>query len=194
MNNNSSNIVVYGWAFTPPTRWHHAIVKALLENMNISKLLIVPSGPRADKEYAIEKETRRRIIEIFASEFADTRIEADFTFFDSPTQTTTLGMDNYYREKIWVSPFQVFGADVTSSMEKWPNTPNDREYLLREMPKVFLSRAGVPMNLEWKWNYQLIDATIPEASSTAVREEGRLDLLTDRVREAYQKLVLDQAI
>lgn len=75
-------------------------MKALLENMNISKLLIVPSGPRADKEYAIEKETRRRIIEIFASEFADTRIEADFTFFDSPTQTTTLGMDNYYREKI----------------------------------------------------------------------------------------------
>jgi hypothetical protein len=50
-------------------------------------------------------------------------------------------MDRHYREQFGESPIQVFGADVLTSMEKWPNSDTDRDYLLREMPKVFLSRA-----------------------------------------------------
>ena len=194
MNNNTTKTVVYGGAFTPPTIGHHEIVRALLGHLDIDRLLIVPSGPRIDKAYALEKETRRQIIQIFADEFGDKRVVVDFTFLDGESDTTTLGMDRHYREKLGTSPIQVFGADVTSSMERWPNSPDDSDYLLQRLPKVFLSRAWVEMSLEWKWNYEIINAVIPEASSTAVREQGRVDLLTDQVRAAYKELVLDRAI
>ena len=192
--NSSLNIVVYGWAFAPPTIWHHAVVQAILENMDIEKLLIVPSGPRTDKSYTIEKETRRRIIEVFASEFDDPRVMVDFTFLDSCTNTTTLAMDGYYQKLFGWSPFQVFGADAANSMQDWPNTPEYRKYLLREMPKIFLTRHSIDLDLKWKSSYRLIDADIPDASSTAVRENGRLDLLTEGVREIYQQLVLDKKV
>lgn len=191
---SSPNIVVYGWAFAPPTIWHHAVVRAILENMDVEKFLIVPSGPRADKSYTIEKETRRKIIEVFASEFDDPRVMVDFTFLESCTNTTTLAMDRYYQKLFGQSPFQVFGADVANCMADWPNTLKNREYILRKMPKIFLTRHDIDLDLEWKSSYRLIDADIPNASSTAVREDGRLDLLTEGVRTVYQDLVLDKKI
>ena len=190
--NTTPNEIVLGSAFCPPTIGHKAIVDALRSIEGIDRIRLVPSGPRIDKVYAFQKDVRRKLIEIFAWEFEDPRVVADFTFFDSPEQTTTLGMDQYYREQNGVSPIQVFGADVVKMMETWPNLPEDRDYLLNRMPKIFLSRVGVELDLSGRWNYQLLDVAIPQASSTAVREEGRLDLLTDQVRAAYQSLVLDQ--
>jgi nicotinic acid mononucleotide adenylyltransferase len=189
---STPNEIILGSAFCPPTIGHQAIIKALLQIPGIHTVRLVPSGPRYDKVYAFQNDVRRRLIEIFAEEFDDPRVMADFTFFDSQEQTTTLGMDQYYREKNGQSPIQVFGADVVKTMETWPNSPEDREYLLKEMPKIFLSRSWVDLDLEWRGNYQLLQATIPEASSTAVREKGRLDLLTDRVCVEYQRLVLNQ--
>lgn len=138
--NNSSNEIILGSAFCPPTIGHQAIVKALLEIPGIHTVRVVPSGPRYDKVYAINNEIRRQLVQIFADEFNTARVVADFTFFDSKQQTTTLGMDQYFRNKNGASPIQVFGADVVTSMEKWPNTPEDKAYLLQEMPKIFLAR------------------------------------------------------
>jgi nicotinic acid mononucleotide adenylyltransferase len=190
--NNSPTEIVIGSALCPPTIWHHAIVKALLKIQNIEKIRVVPSGPRYDKVYTLSNDIRRRLIDAFVAEFEDSRVVADFTFFESETQTTTLGMDQYYRDLIWQSPYQVFGADVVKTMETWPNSPVDKKYLLEEMPKIFLIRQGVEMNLEWRWNYQLMDAVIPNASSTLVREQGRIDLLTEKVRDVYLWLNLDK--
>ena len=146
--NTSPKEIILGSAFCPPTIGHHAIVNALRNIPDISTIRLVPSGPRYDKVYTIQDEVRKKLIEVFVAEFADPRVIADFTFFDSTTQTTTIGMDQYYREKNGQSPIQVFGADVVKTMESWPNSPENREYLLEKMPKVFLSRAGIPMNLE----------------------------------------------
>jgi nicotinic acid mononucleotide adenylyltransferase len=138
---STPNEIILGSAFCPPTIGHQAIIKALLQIPGIHTVRLVPSGPRYDKVYAFQNDVRRRLIEIFAEEFDDPRVMADFTFFDSQEQTTTLGMDQYYREKNGQSPIQVFGADVVKTMETWPNSPEDREYLLKEMPKIFLSRS-----------------------------------------------------
>lgn len=189
-NEWSKNIVVYGGAFTPPTIGHHAIVQALLTKIQPDKLLIVPSGPRIDKEYAFQKDVRRRLVEVFAQEFGDSRVETDFTFLEWSDETTTLGIDRYYRNQFGFSPTQVFGADVTTSMPLWPNTDDDRRYLLGDLPKIFLTRKWVLLDLEGKGNYALLDADIPEASSTAVRERWRVDLLTTKVREAYEQLII----
>lgn len=145
--NTTPREIILGSALCPPTIGHHAIVNALRKIENIDKIRIVPSGPRADKVYAIQSDIRKRLIEIFVAEFEDPRVIADFTFFESTTPTTTLGMDQHYQEQIGSSPIQVFGADVVKTMETWPNSPEDREYLLKQMPKIFLSRAGVELDL-----------------------------------------------
>ena len=146
MNTNPREIIL-GSALCPPTIGHYAIVNALRKIENIDKIRIVPSGPRADKVYAIQSDIRKRLIEVFVAEFEDPRVIADFTFFESTIPTTTLGMDQHYQEQIGSSPIQVFGADVVKTMENWPNSPEDREYLLKQMPKIFLSRAGVELDL-----------------------------------------------
>ena len=91
------NEIILGSAFCPPTIGHHAIVNALREIPNIETIRLVPSGPRYDKVYAIQSDVRRILIEVFAEEFNDPRVVADFTFFDNQEQTTTLGMDQYFK-------------------------------------------------------------------------------------------------
>ena len=189
--NKKPREIVFGSALCPPTIGHHVIVQELMRMPDIARIRIVPSGPRPDKVYAIQDSIRRQLIEVFAAEFDDPRVIADFAFFDSDRETTTLGMDRYYRELIGTSPYQVFGADVVASMENWPNSPEDRRYLLEQLPKIFLTRHGIELDLTGRGNYQLLDTEIPEASSTAVREHGRIDLLTEKVRSAYQALVLN---
>lgn len=97
--NTSPTEIVIGSALCPPTIGHHAIVNALLKIENIETIRVVPSGPRYDKVYALSNEIRRQLIEVFVAEFKDSRVVADFTFFESETQTTTLGMDEYYRQE-----------------------------------------------------------------------------------------------
>lgn len=59
-------------------------------------------------------------------------------------------MDARYQERYGTSPYQVFGADVSHSMASWPNTPENQEYLLKELPKIFFSRPGVELKLDDK--------------------------------------------
>ncbi len=187
--NTHTDIAIYGGAFTPPTIGHRAIVDALLGSEGIARVIIAPSGPRSDKIYALESDIRRRLIEVFIAEFDDPRVEWDFSFFSGTADTTTLGMDSIYRERFGGSPYQVFGADVSHTMATWPNSPENRLYLLEDMPKIFFSRPWVELDLWDKWSYKVIHASIPDASSTLVRESRRLDLLTAKVREEYEKIL-----
>lgn len=86
-------------------------------------------------------------------------------------QTTTLGMDRYYYEKYGYHIPQVFGADVLESMPHWDSNPESRVRLLRILPKIILVRKGVDMILDNFDNFSLHNLDVPEASSTAVREE-----------------------
>ena len=140
--------IILGSAFCPPTIGHHAIIQALRQIPDIDMIRLVPSGIRGDKSYTLSNDIRRKLVEVFASEFDDPRVVADFTFLDSTQPTTTLGMDRYYRAQRGISPVQVFGADVVTAMASWPNTPEDSEYLLQRMPKIFLKRHGVELRTE----------------------------------------------
>ncbi len=182
-------IVSYGWAFTPPTIGHKAIIDGLLEKI-AEKVLIIPSGPRIDKTYAYSREVRKRFLEIFASEFEDGRVELDTTWLDGEWETTTLGMDDVLTTRYGYSIPQVFGADVSGSMKNWDYDNTNRDRLIRLLPKIFVARKWVELILDDMDHYEILDIEVPEASSTAVREQGRVDLLTERVRDAYQNLVL----
>lgn len=181
-------IVSYGGAFTPPTIGHKAIIDGLLERGIAKKVLIIPSGPRVDKVYAYSDSIRRRLLEVFASEFPSGSVELDTTWMDGKWETTTLGMDDVLTERYGYSIPQVFWADVIESMPTWDYDENQKNRLLLRLPKIFLSRNGVEMKLDGLGSYEVYDLDVPSASSTLVREQGRVDLLSEKVRAEYLML------
>lgn len=74
-------------------------------------------------------------------------------------------------------------------MPTWDYDENQKNRLLLRLPKIFLSRKGIEMRLEGLGNYEVYDLDVPSASSTLVREQGRVDLLSEKVRAEYLRLI-----
>jgi nicotinic acid mononucleotide adenylyltransferase len=180
--------IIYGGAFSPPTIAHKAVIDGVLQRIT-QKVLIVPSGDRSDKQYAYDTPTRKWFFQAFSREFEGLQVEVDTTFIDNHLPTTTLGIDDFYKQKYGYSLPQVFGADVVNSMRWWDPTPSWQERLLRVLPKILIARKWVEMVLDGLENYVILDVDVPEASSTAVREQWRIDLLTPRVRKLYESIL-----
>jgi nicotinic acid mononucleotide adenylyltransferase len=184
---NTHPFVIYGGAFSPPTIGHKAVVDGLIREGIAERVILVPSGARWDKAYAYSDSVRKEFLRAFLYDIESGSAELDTTFMDHGGQTTTLGMDRYYYEKYGYHIPQVFGADVLESMPHWDSDPENKNTLLRILPKIILVRKGIDMILDGLDNYSLHDLDIPEASSTAVREKGRVDLLTQNVRTLYER-------
>lgn len=63
---NHSMIYILGGAFDPPHAGHSAIVRSVLHHKNPDKIVIIPSGKRDDKSYAVSDEHRIAMLDIFA--------------------------------------------------------------------------------------------------------------------------------
>ena len=74
-------------------------------------------------------------------------------------------------------------------MPTWDYDENQKNRLLLRLPKIFLSRNGVEMKLDGLGSYEVYDLNVPSASSTLVREQGRVDLLSEKVRAEYLRLI-----
>lgn len=184
--------IVYGGAFDPPQLAHQDLVEQLNRAYRPAKIILVPSGPRYDKVYKVSDEHRHNIIRIFADTLKDTMTHVelceDFMLGLIP-ETTTLGMDAFFQERLGQSPRQVFGMDVIPYMSTWD--PSGR--VERKIPKIFVSREGFDPDMHSLDNYLLFNPKFPKdiaaLSSTAVRENIKNRVFTGlnpRV-EAYIK-------
>lgn len=184
--------IVYGGAFDPPQLAHQDLVEQLDRTYRPAKIIIVPSGPRYDKTYKVSDEHRQNILRIFADALKDRMAHVelceDFMLGLIP-ETTTLGMDEFFRERLGRSPRQVFGMDVIPQMPVWD--PSGR--VEQEIPKIFVSREGFEPDMHSLDNYLLFNPKFPEhiaaLSSTAVRANIKNRIFTGlnpRV-EAYIK-------
>lgn len=165
--------IIYGGAFDPPQLAHQDLVEQLNRAYHPAKIILVPSGPRYDKAYKVSDEHRKNIIHIFARSLQNTmkhvELCEDFMLGLIP-ETTTLGMDTYFRERFGHSPRQVFGTDVIPHMSTWD--PSGQ--VERVMPKIFVSREGFTPPMHSLDNYLLFNPKFPKdiaaLSSTTVRE------------------------
>lgn len=187
------NIAIYWGAFNPPTIWHFQVIKWVLEKGIVEKIIFSPDWTRKDKDYKIQNIDREKILELFFSELKQRWLNVDFEdyFLKNPWNTTTIEVENYFKDKLWFSPYHIFWIDTISSM---PNRVwNDEKYIENKLKKIFINRKGfaIPKELDME-NYQIFDLNILEISSTTVREmiknKMRVDhILTPKVRDYIEE-------
>ena len=164
--------IIYGGAFDPPQLAHHYLIEQLDRMFHPERIIIVPSWPRYDKKYKTDDAHRVKIIQIFIEELQKTvktvELCEDF-MLGKISETTTLGMDIFFKEHLWYSPSQVYGTDVIPDMPEWD--PSGK--VEREIPKIFIERAGFKPDMSKLDNYVLCNTIFPRdiarLSSTLVR-------------------------
>ncbi|MDP2091334.1 MAG: nicotinate-nicotinamide nucleotide adenylyltransferase [Candidatus Gracilibacteria bacterium] len=170
------NIAIYGGSFNPPTKQgHFKVIEGVLNNTDINKIIITPSGERMDKNHNISHTYRRKMIEVFLEKLKESGLntELDMYFFEGKNngKTTTLKEEKYFRDKLGLSPTFIYGTDVIENMHKWIG--NSDKYIEQKLKKIFVNRPGYDFNpIKYSIdNYILLD--IPEIidiSSSIVRE------------------------
>lgn len=115
------NIAIYWGAFNPPTIWHKLVIEKLLNQNKVSKIIFTPDWIREDKDYKISIEDRIRILQIFFEELRLEWLNVDFEdyFLKKSWNTTTMEVENHFKNKLWFFPFYIFGSDIISSMPNW---------------------------------------------------------------------------
>lgn len=172
--NKTSETAIYGWSFNPPTLAHAQVVKKVLATKKISQVIISPSGLRWDKDFGINENHRRNLIEIYVDslkrEWFNVEIDRYFMHGLNGDETTTAQEEEYFREKLWNSPWFVFGTDVAPDMPTWKWNIN--KFIETKLKKLFLTRPWFDFDFEANnfKSYMLLD--IPDMidlSSTTVR-------------------------
>ncbi len=164
-------IAIYWGAFNPPTLWHQEVMVKMITKWYVDKIIFSPDGQRLDKNYWISHQERKDILEVFASEICQKwfNIEFEDYFLHNNIPTTTMEVENYYRQKLWFQTYHIFGIDTLSSMPNW--TGNTDKYLEKKLKKIFILRKWflIPDEIDME-NYEILDLDILEISSTLVRE------------------------
>ncbi|EKE27698.1 MAG: nicotinic acid mononucleotide adenylyltransferase [uncultured bacterium (gcode 4)] len=171
-------IAIYWGAFDPPQLAHETIIKEAIHKLWLNKLYIVPSWPHAFKEFKTSTENRKKIMEIFVDSIDSDKVELCDVFLDGKIKNTTLETDRYFKEKLWFSPYQIFGSDLIDSMWLWDPSG---EVAMR-LPKIIVKRPWFEINVLKIANFIIFDpfadANISELSSTQVRENIKKNIFT----------------
>lgn len=168
------NIAIYWWAFNPPTLWHEYVIKEIFKQTKIKKIIITPDWFRLDKSYCIEEKDRINMIEIFVNSLIKegflVELEDYFLKNKNNTDTTTMQVDIYFKEKLWINPWHIFGVDISGEIKNWSWNPN--KYIEKKLKKIFIPRAKQEFKSEDLENYILINTKKQlDISSTQVRTQ-----------------------
>lgn len=175
----NSKIAIFWGAFNPPTNGHFHVIEKILKNTDIEKVIITPDGLRLDKNYWIEEKHRKKMIQIFINELIEKwfNIEIDNHFLENKNNwdTTTVKVDLYFKEKLWLSPWHIFWTDISNEIKNWTWNPN--KYIEKELKKIFIKRPWYDFNNLNFENFILINPEKKlDISSTIVRKNKNLNI------------------
>lgn len=164
-------IAIYWWAFDPPQKAHEHIVKKIIDDWIRDKIIITPSWPRDDKVYKIKDEFREKIMNIFLSCFSWYEVSLEKAFMNwLMWETTSKKMDDFFINKLWYSPLQIYWVDAARNMSNRDET----WYIALKLSKIIVTREWY--NLDWieLWNYIEYNPEFPSnissLSSTQIRQ------------------------
>lgn len=171
----SETTAIYWGAFNPPTLAHAQIVWEVLKNSHITHIIISPSWEREDKQFWIKPMYRKKLIEmcvnLLQASWLDISLDTFFLEWKNHWLTTTAAEEAYFREKLWNSPYFIFGSDVAQNMPEW--SENENAFIEQRLKKIFINRPWYKFDFQWNGfdNYILLD--IPDMlniSSSMARE------------------------
>ncbi|MDD2745168.1 MAG: hypothetical protein PHU93_01400 [Candidatus Gracilibacteria bacterium] len=182
-NSESKTICIFGGAFNPPQLAHVGTMLELLDHPATERIIILPSGNRADKSFGIEAVHRVGMIQAMVDhliQIKGDRVSVDWYFLEHPEiETTTRNEYAHVRSKCGERVSHVFGSDVLEAMTTWwdldAGVGESTLFVAQEVPKTIVIRAGyeiIPESVQAKLaNVQnIITLQHPsEISSTQIR-------------------------
>ncbi len=114
-------IAIFGGTFNPPTNAHQSIIVESLKLDFIDELWLMPSGKRADKQFAIDDRHRLNMLDIALSELDSTKncrivdFEINSDKITRTTDTVKFINDRFPDYSFWY----IFGMDSYSDMPNW---------------------------------------------------------------------------
>ena len=166
------HVALYGGAFNPPTRGHHAVVRRLLR-AGFERVLVMPChghtfgkrlAPALDR-LALARACFANLPSVTVSSF-----EIDARLGGSTYELLQhLGRAPGHAETEF---FVVIGSDEANMLHRWQRS----EELQKEARFVIIPRPGHPLNVGAEWargpRHRILeeDGTLPEAASTEARE------------------------
>ena len=172
---NTENIAIYWGSFNPPTIAHSMIVEQVLTKTKIDKVIISPSWVRTDKDFEIDENHRKKLIDIFfktlKNKWLNIEFDNHFLNWKNWWHTTTMQEESYFKKKLWFSPYFIFWSDVIPQMPTW--SWNKDKFIEKKLKKIFINRVGYWFEAE-KYsieNYIFSENNnIPDISSSLVKQ------------------------
>ena len=167
----TTETVIYGGAFNPPTLAHVSILKACFEYAQESHadVWVMPSGDRHDKTIPTPRARRLEyvnalIVDAMRSPYdtADVKTTELDRAISVETADTVRELEDAYPDRTFTF---VFGADSTETMAEW----KDGDVLLENLSMLVVEREGSTVNPAAK-NAVALNVQTPAVSSTIVRE------------------------
>ena len=183
--------IIYGGAFNPPTRAHHAIVQACVDYAEPrgANVWILPSGDRLDKQIGVPRERRLEYLRALAGDIITRTVQIGIETSELdrkvPTETidTVHEMDARYPERRFV---WVFGSDSVETMPTWQGG----EWMVDNLPMLVIDRPGNPLRSLGR-NAVRLDVWTPQVSSTLVKERLRDNGgVSDLVMPSIERLLI----
>ncbi len=121
----TKKIIIYGGAFNPPTKAHHAILEALVDlaKKNNNEIWLIPSGERPDKVIGVSADMRMALCEALVKSVKNHDVTIKLLDFEltAQTETNTLESSLNLEERYPDCTFTwVFGSDSIKTMRTWP--------------------------------------------------------------------------
>ncbi len=174
------NLGVYIGSFNPPHKGHIYVVRYLLDNNVVDKVLIVPTGNYWDKKDLVPLEHRINMLKLYEND----RVLIDTENNDCPY--TYLLMRRLKEQYDKDSLYLIIGADNIINFDKWKEYQELLEYNI-----IIMNRDDINIEEYLKKYPQghfivMKDFKI-DISSTELRENTDSEYLDDKVKDYIKK-------
>lgn len=163
--------IIYGGAFNPPTKAHHAILQACIDRAEQlgTDVWVMPCGNRVHKTIDVPRDTRIQYVEALVNDvvWRSVDVHIETTELDSGIETETFDTAQMMNEKYPDRKFVwVFGTDSIATIEQW----KEGEWLKDHLPMLVVERPdSVDVELGKNAEWLLIEPSTISSSEVRAR-------------------------
>jgi len=179
-------IGIYGGSFNPIHKGHENIIKYVMAEKKLDKIIVIPVGNPSHREGLISGGIRIEMARTVCDKIKDVEVsdievkEAGISY----TYDTFLKLKEIYKGSQF---YEIIGEDSADYLHSWKNY----EKMVEEVKFLVLKRRGYTYEADHE-NIEVLESPIFPYSSTEVREAivNRRDtssMLSDEVRELVEK-------
>ncbi|WP_320046592.1 nicotinate-nucleotide adenylyltransferase [uncultured Ilyobacter sp.] len=183
-------IGVYGGSFNPVHRGHVEIIKYVLKEMELDRLIIIPVGcPSHKEDLLLEGEKRIELLRAACMDIDSVEV-SDIEIKNKGVSYTYDTLLNLKKKYIDASFYEIIGEDSADYLHEW----KDYEKMVEECKFVVLKRNGYAYRAEHK-NIIVLESPLYRYSSSEIRERLKKGLdITGMVPEKVHEIIIKEKL